>query len=137
MPRVSIHSYLSVKDRDIVAIVRPVYMKPNERLYRLLNKQHAITGHWYGVFQVIGMAWCGLLIMCGIKPKRNPIRAGRDCTEDAYSFKRDAEREFCINENDGLQPDYIYPSQLLLTMIASNNYSLYIIKDDDMLLAEG
>jgi len=136
IPRVQIHPYTNVKDREIVAIVRPAFMQPNEALYKWLNKQHTITGHWYGILQIFGMAWCGLMVLLGHKPKRNPIRAGRNCTEDAYHFKKDAEREFNVVDDDGLQPDYIYPSQLLIAMEASPNYKVYRISHGILALAE-
>lgn len=125
IPKVVIHSYTEVPGREVVAVARPVYLSDDYRLHKLLVKERAISGQWYGIPQIFGMLWYSLLILSGFDIKHNPVKTGRDCTEDAYYFKKDAERIFGVHSNDGLSANDIYPSQLLLSMESSPYYEIY------------
>jgi hypothetical protein len=122
MPRVLIRDYRVETEREIIVIARPKFLKFNARLQEELLEQKSINGQLYGGIQILGMAYYGLLSIIGHKPKVNPIRAGRVCTEDAYYFKKDMEETFGIVDNDGLQYDSIFPLELLDAFIRSDNY---------------
>ena len=114
IPKTIIHPYEDFKkQRDIMAIVRPLYIDSSpELLKKLLHKEFFIYGQYYGILNVVGMGIMGLMLILGATPKKNYIRTGRICTEDAYMFKVDFEKAYGIPTQPVCEPSSLFIADL-------------------------
>ena len=121
IPYVSIRPYNYIKKKKIVAVMRPNYIKSKALLDHAVMEQCNYIGTYYGIPQIGGHLIHAACLAAGLKLRRNPIRGGRTCTEDAIYAMRDQESAFGISDT---YPDSggTYPEMLFLFQRNTNRY---------------
>ena len=117
--------------RKILAVARPVYVNRNPMLLAdVIEKQKELRGFVYGIPQIIGHLIQAISI--GIfkhSMKKNPIRAGRDCVEDAYYANQDLCQVFGIpNGLVKTEPSSLFPCQEYILLAKSCGCVPYKVK---------
>lgn len=117
IPKSLIRHANSVPKRELLAVVRPKYVNEDkETLDAWIEDQKKIVGQYYGIPQLVGLWWVAVCLLFKKRYDKNPIRAGRICTEDVYRAVKDLEDAFSISGIGNVNSDTLYLSTLYLLL---------------------